>query len=135
MDDDHTSMTVAFDLDAVTRLADPRAVFQEAKGWSEHVGVVFDGMGYQVVNYLRDRGVDNEDFFTRLDREKSLRFILEETDTDRHVLIGTGSEDEALAERTGWEYRALDAAAEAADWSLRRADGERRAAGTPPENA
>lgn len=122
MSTESETMTLAFDLEAIDRLAEPGAAFTGAKGWAEHVGVIFDGMAYQVINYLRDRGVYDEDFFSRLDRERSLEFAREEAETDRYVLVGTDDDDAALADATGWEYLDVAEAAEAADWTLRETD-------------
>lgn len=116
------TMTLAFDLESIDRLAEPGPVFNDAKGWAENVGVIFDGMAYQVINYLRDRGVYDEDFFSRLDRERSLQFAKEQADTDRYVLVGTDDEDAALADATDWEYLDIEEAADAADWTLRETE-------------
>lgn len=116
MSDD--TMTLAFELRTLERLADPAAVFEDARQWSTYVGVISDQLAYQVVNYLRDNGIYNEDFFSRADKRESLTHMAQQTATDRHVFIGSTSEDGQLARETGWEYLSVEKAAEKAEWEL-----------------
>lgn len=122
------SMTLAFDGESLSKLEDPAAVFEDARGWASYVGVVSDGMAYQVVNHIRELGIYNEDFFSRMDRQKSLEHAAERTDTDRHVFLGTSAEDEDIAETAGWEYLDVREAAAKAGWELAD-DGEPHAPG------
>lgn len=112
------TMTLAFDVEALDPLADPAAAFEDARQWSSYVGVVSDRMAYQVVNYLREMGVYNEDFFSRADRARSLEHVKGQTDTDRYVFVGPTEEDAELAQETGWEFLTVKEAAEKADWTL-----------------
>ena len=111
-------MTLAFELEALKALAEPGAVFEDARGWTRYVGVVSEKPTYVVTNYTRKQRI-RQDFFSgpRGVRE-SLESVKSQFDTDRHVLVGTSDGDEALAAETGWEYLAVEAAAEAADWTL-----------------
>lgn len=111
-------MTLAFEVEALEVLKDPKAVFEDAHRWSTYVGVISNQMAYQIVNYLRDNGIYNEDFFSRADKEKSLKQISRRTDTERHVFIGISAEDERIAEEAGWEYLSVQRAAEKADWAI-----------------
>lgn len=112
------TMTLAFDVEALDPLADPATVFEDARQWSSYVGVVSDRMAYQVVNYLRELGVYNEDFFSRANKARSLEHVKERTDTDRYVYIGPTEDDADLARETGWEFLTVEKAAEKADWTL-----------------
>lgn len=118
-------MTLAFELAALQALADPNAVFNDARGWTKYVGVVSEKPTYVVTNFTRKHRV-RQDFFSgpRGVRE-SLENVKRQFDTDRHVFVGTTDEDRALAEETGWEYLPLADAAEAAGWTLGDADEER----------
>ncbi|QLG26251.1 hypothetical protein HUG10_01265 [Halorarum halophilum] len=113
-----TDMTLAFELAALKRLADPNAVFNDARGWTEYVGVVSEKPTYVVTNFTRKHRV-RQDFFSgpRGVRE-SLENVKGQFETDRHVFVGTTDEDEAVAEAAGWEFLPLEAAAEAAGWTL-----------------
>jgi hypothetical protein len=117
------SMTLAFELDALRALADPGAVFTDARGWTEYVGVVSEQPTYVVTNYTRKHRV-RQDFFSgpRGVRE-SLERVREQFETDRHVFVGTTDDDRAVADEAGWEYLDVGAAADAADWAL-GADGD-----------
>lgn len=55
-------MTLAFELDALQTLADPAAVFNDARQWTEYVGVVSEKPTYVVTNYTRKHRV-RQDFF------------------------------------------------------------------------
>lgn len=115
---DSTSMTLAFAVGVLDDFDDPAAVFADARRWSSFVGIISDKMAYQVVNYIREQGIYNEDFFSRADKSRGLRHVKRSTDTDRHVLVGDSPEDSALAGEHGWEYLPLKEAAAAAGWDL-----------------
>jgi hypothetical protein len=127
MDGDGT-MTLAFDLAALQRLARPDAVFTDARQWTEYVGVVSEEPTYVVTNFTRKHRVRQDFFSGPQGREESLTRVGEQFDTDRHVLVGTDDEDAALADRAGWEFVRVEEAAEAADWEL--GDPETPAAAT-----
>lgn len=117
-DGDGGEMTLAFELEALKGLADPTAVFDDARQWTEYVGVISDKPTYVVTNFTRKERI-RQDFFSgpRGVRE-SLENVKRQFDTDRHVYVGTAEEDRTVAEETGWEYLPLENAAEAAGWEL-----------------
>jgi len=121
-----SDMTLAFELEALKELADPEAVFSDARSWSEYVGVISEKPTYVVTNFTRKNRIRQDFFSGPRGREESLENVRDQFDTDRHVFVGSGDEDEALAEAAGWEFLPIDAAAEAADWALASAedDGE-----------
>jgi hypothetical protein len=111
-------MTLAFDLEALKRLARPDAVFNDARRWSEYVGVVSEKPTYVVTNFTRKHRVRQDFFSGPRGVEESLQNVMGQFDTDRHVFVGTGEGDAAVAESVGWEYLAVEDAAEAAGWAL-----------------
>ena len=111
-------MTLAFELDALQNLADPTAVFNDARQWTEYVGVVSEKPTYVVTNYTRKHRVRQDFFSGPRGVEESLGNVKEQFDTDRHVFVGTSEEDEAIAEAAGWEYLPLQDAADAAGWRI-----------------
>ncbi|ADQ66357.1 hypothetical protein C499_08787 [Halogeometricum borinquense DSM 11551] len=113
-----TDMTLAFELEALKALADPNVVFNDARQWTEYVGVVSDKPTYVVTNFTRKHRVRQDFFSGPRGVEESLNNVKRQFDTDRHVFIGTTDEHRELAERTEWEFLPLDQAAEAADWDL-----------------
>jgi len=119
-----TDMTLAFELAALKRLADPNAVFNDARQWTEYVGVVSEKPTYVVTNFTRKHRVRQDFFSGPRGVEESLENILQQFDTERHVFVGTSDEDEAVADAAGWEFLPLEAAAEAADWELGGPDEE-----------
>lgn len=118
------SMTLAFELDALRALADPGAVFTDARGWTEYVGVVSEQPTYVVTNYTRKHRVRQDFFSGPRGVEESLERVREQFETDRHVFVGTGDDDRAVAEDAGWEYLGVDEAAAAADWALGEEEDE-----------
>ena len=118
MDGGSGDMTLAFDLAALKRLAHPDAVFTDARQWSQYVGVISEKPTYVVTNFTRKHRIRQDFFSGPRGREESLESVREQFDTDRHVLVGTTEDDEALAESTGWEYLDVEEAAEAAGWEL-----------------
>jgi PAB1-binding protein PBP1 len=111
-------MTLAFELEALKALADPNAVFNDARQWTEYVGVVSDKPTYVVTNFTRKHRVRQDFFSGPRGVEESLENVKRQFDTDRHVFVGTSDEDRELADRSEWEYLPLEQAAEAAGWAL-----------------
>ena len=111
-------MTLAFELEALEELAEPDAVFQDARQWSDYVGVVSEEPTYVVTNFTRKNRIRQDFFSGPRGREESLRSVKEQFDTGRHVFVGTNEADQKLAEEVDWEYQAVEDAAEAADWKL-----------------
>jgi hypothetical protein len=112
------NMTLAFELEALRGLADPNAVFNDARRWTEYVGVVSEKPTYVVTNFTRKHRVRQDFFSGPRGVEESLENVMRQFDTDRHVFVGTSDEDRAVAEATGWEYLPLEQAADAAGWDL-----------------
>lgn len=111
-------MTLAFELAALQRLAKPGTAFADARQWTEYVGVVSDEPTYVVTNFTRKRRIRQDFFSGPKSKRESLENVKSQFDTDRHVFVGVGDGDEALAAETGWEYLAVEDAAEAAGWAL-----------------
>ena len=111
-------MTLAFELEALEELAEPDAVFQDARQWSDYVGVVSEEPTYVVTNFTRKNRIRQDFFSGPRGREESLRSVKEQFGTERHVFVGTSEADRQLAEEVGWEYQPVEEAAEAADWKL-----------------
>lgn len=113
-----TDMTLAFELEALRALADPNAVFNDARQWTEYVGVVSEKPTYVVTNFTRKHRIRQDFFSGPRGVDESLENVKRQFDTDRHVFVGTTDEDRAVAEETDWEFLPLDRAAEAAGWEL-----------------
>lgn len=113
-----TDMTLAFELEALKRLARPEEVFSDARTWSEYVGVVSEKPTYVVTNFTRKNRIRQDFFSGPRGRKESLENVKAQFDTDRHVFLGVDDEDAALAETVDWEYLDLEQAADAAGWEL-----------------
>jgi len=117
-----TDMTLAFELEALKRLARPEEVFSDARTWSEYVGVVSEKPTYVVTNFTRKNRIRQDFFSGPRGREESLENVRAQFDTERHVFVGVDDGDADLADGVGWEYLPVGRAAEAADWTLGEAD-------------
>lgn len=114
-------MTLAFSLEALQRLADPRAVCADANQWADWIGIVGDAPAHVLTTFQRDHGIDL-DFFNGGGMGPAERLA----DIDGHsmfyaermVLVGVDEADERIAETAGWEYVPLSEAAEGAGWTL-----------------
>jgi len=113
-----SDMTLAFELDALKDLAQPDAVFNDARQWSEYVGVVSEHPTYVVTNFTRKHRIRQDFFSGPRGRQESLANVKEQFATERHVYVGTTDEDENLADEVDWEYIDVADAAEAADWEM-----------------
>ena len=120
-------MTLAFELSALQALAKPSTAFADARQWTRYVGVVSDEPTYVVTNYTRKRRIRQDFFSGPRGKQGTLESVKDQFESDRYVLVGTGEEDEEVAEAAGWEYLPVEEAAEAADWEVgpeEAADGE-----------
>ncbi|GAB3672100.1 DUF7124 domain-containing protein [Halopiger thermotolerans] len=114
-------MTIALTYRALQRLEHPAAVFADAYGWSDWIGIVGDVGTPAITKFQRDHGLD-ADFFTGSGTEPSER--LSEIDrtsmfyAERMVVVGTGERGEEIAAAADWEYVPLETAAEKAGWEL-----------------
>jgi hypothetical protein len=115
-------MTLAFELSALKALADPNAVFNNARQWTEYVGVVSEKPTYVVTNFTRKHRVRQDFFSGPRGVEESLENIKSQFDTDRHVFVGVDADDEALADAAGWEFLDVEDAAAAAGWTVGAAE-------------
>ncbi|MFB6178991.1 MAG: hypothetical protein ABEI77_04625 [Halorientalis sp.] len=113
-----SDMTLAFELDALKQLAHPDSVFNDARQWSEYVGVVSEKPTYVVTNFTRKHRIRQDFFSGPRGREESLTNVKAQFDTDRHVFVGTSEDDADLAETVEWEFLPIEDAAAAADWEL-----------------
>ncbi len=111
-------MTLAFELSALQELVEPDAVFQDARRWSQYVGVVSDEPTYVVTNFTRKHRIRQDFFSGPRGKRESLESVKEQFESERHVLVGTTEEDRDLSEAVGWEYLPVEDAAEAAEWEL-----------------
>jgi hypothetical protein len=116
------TMTLAFELTALQELADPEAVFDDARRWAKYVGVVSDEPTYVVTNFTRKNRVRQDFFSGPRGRKESLDSVKDQFDTDRHVFIGTTQTDADLADTVDWEYLPVTDAADAANWTLTEND-------------
>ena len=115
-------MTLAFELGALEALADPSAVFTDARDWATYVGVVSEEPTYVVTNYTRQHRIRQDFFSGPRGVKESLESVKQQFETDRHVYVGTSDDDKAVAETVGWEYLPIEDAADAADWRLASED-------------
>ncbi|RQG93359.1 DUF7124 domain-containing protein [Natrarchaeobius chitinivorans] len=113
-----SDMTLAFELEALKELASPESVFEDARGWTEYIGVVSEKPTYVVTNFTRKNRIRQDFFSGPRGKAESLQGVKNQFDTERYVFVGADDEDETLADDVGWEYLAVEDAAEAADWVL-----------------
>lgn len=126
-------MTLAFDLEAIRQLANPGTAMTEAREWSAHRGVVAEAPTYVVKAFARERAIDLDFFSGPEDRTSSLRSIGRQFPTDRYVFVGATPEDRRLVVDLDWEFQPLEAAAEAAGWTLEADDSADTATSTSTE--
>ena len=115
-------MTLAFELAALQDLAEPSAVFSDARQWTEYVGVVSEKPTYVVTNFTRKHRIRQDFFSGPRGVTESLANVKDQFDTARYVLVGTSDDDVAAADAAEWEYLPLEQAADAAGWTLAGAD-------------
>lgn len=110
-------MTLGFELSALKAFRRPTDVLNEARTWSQYVGIVANDSD-QIESYVRRHELDLD--FVPGDRDKwlTLEEIRKKTNTDRHVLIGESADGRLAAEQLGWEFISIEVAAEKTGWEL-----------------
>lgn len=108
------SLTLAFELAGLRRLADPEAAVTDARSWSEHVGVVTDRPPYVLTKFTRDNYIRNDFEPASEPAAVTLAHLLEHFDTDRFVYVCIDSD----AAPDGWDARTIEDAASDAGWEL-----------------
>jgi hypothetical protein len=116
-------MTLAFELGALQRLAEPDVVFSDARQWTEYVGVVSEKPTYVVTNFTRKHRIRQDFFSGPRGVAESLENVGGQFETARHVLVGSTDDDADVAASVGWEYLPVEQAADAAGWELAGEDG------------
>jgi len=112
------TITLAFELAALRRLADPEAAAADARTWCENVGFVTNRPPYVLTKFTRDHHLRNDFEPASEPAAETLGHLLEHFDTDRFVFVAR----DADAAPNGWEHRPVSSAAERADWELGAAD-------------
>ena len=112
------SMTLAFGLAALERFTSPQAVIQDAREWTEYVGIISDRPTFAVTKFAREHNIRQDFFSGPRGRAESLEQVREQFKSDRYVYIGVSEEEAAVAEEAGWEYLSVEETAEAAEWDL-----------------
>jgi hypothetical protein len=110
-------VTLAFELSALRKFADPETVFRDAREWSHHVGVVANDTE-AVRAFVRENGLRQDFELGKRDKWLVMEGIRDESDTTRYVFVGASMEDRRLADHLGWEFVTVSEAAEKADWTL-----------------
>ena len=120
MADDTETITLAFELAALERLADPAGVLRDTKRWTNHLGIVSDEPTHLVRKRARDYGLSPDFLPGPRDRPESLAKIRNQPEhsADRFVFVSADKALQPVAERHGWEFRAIEDAAETAGWRL-----------------
>jgi len=114
-------MTMALTYKAAHYVTNPAAVFSDAGGWTDWIGIVGEVSTPVIRKFQRDNRIEL-DFFGGSESGPEAR--LEEIDresmfyADRMVLVGTDG-DEWIAEAADWEFVPIETAAEKAGWELR----------------
>jgi hypothetical protein len=117
------SLTLAFELAALRRLENSEDAVNEAREWSENVGIVTDRPPHVLTKFTRDNHIRN-DFEPAVEPAvETLTHLVEHFNTERFVFVAASSDDAP----DGWEYRSVEAAAERANWLL--------ASETPPTDS
>ena len=112
------TMTLLLSVAAVERLAAPAAAIEDARRWSDYVGVVGnDAAATESVESYVD-GIEADPDFVAGAAVGSLAAVRQRFRTDRHVVVGTSDADREVAAALGWEYLPLETAAAKAEWTV-----------------
>ena len=123
-------MTLLLTVSAVRRLDEPAAAVEDARAWSEHVGIVGDASEpvAEVRRFVDGLAADPDLVAGQV--TGSLADIRQRLRTDRHVIVGTTERQQEVAAALGWEFQHVEDAADAADWPLAPGDPSSDGRGT-----
>jgi hypothetical protein len=110
-----TGLTLAFDLEALKRLSEPAVAFEDARRWSENLGIVSDQPPYVLTKFTREHGLRNDFPPEPAPAVETLDHMRTHHDTERYVYVVP---DDATTTPEGWERLPVSEAAERADWAL-----------------
>ncbi|WP_276261437.1 DUF7124 domain-containing protein [Haloglomus litoreum] len=110
-----TGLTLAFDLAALKRLSAPAVAFEDARRWSENLGVVTDQPPYVLTKFTREHGLRNDFPPEPAPAVETLDHMRTHHDTERYVYVVA---DEGGASAEGWEVLPISEAAERAGWAM-----------------
>ncbi len=117
-------MTMAITYEAINRLADPRHVIADARGWADWVGMVGTVSTPAIRKFQRDNTIEL-DFFGGSETGPAQRLADITTESmfyaDRMVLVGV-EDNESIADAADWEFIPLETAAEKAGWEIEHAE-------------
>jgi hypothetical protein len=111
-----SDLTLAFTVDALAGLEQPAAAVEDARAWTEYVGIVSPEPN-RGIQYTRERRIRMDFFSGTRTVEETLCTVGQTYGTERHLLIGTDPREQELADRVGWEYHEFEEAAERAGWN------------------
>lgn len=123
----NVSLTLAFELAAARRLADPESAVSEARTWSENVGLVTDRPPHVLTKFTRDNYIRNDFEPATEPAAETLEHLQKHFETERFVFVA----DDARTAPEGWEHQPIDEAAEEAGWELVEGTTLDDEAGTP----
>lgn len=127
-------MTLAFELDALYRLADPEVAVRESDAWAASVGIVSDTIPDQIPPFADKIDVVPAFIGSVTGKSDGLGVVRQQYLAERHVFVGSTDDDRAAARSLGWEYLDISDAADEAGWSLAAADGRWRSASGDAES-
>lgn len=114
-----TGLTLAFDLAALKRLSEPAVAFEDARRWSENLGVVTDQPPYVLTKFTREHGLHNDFPPEPAPAIETLEHMRTHHDTERYVFVVP---DDAAPTAEGWECLPVSEAAERAGWEVSQED-------------
>ena len=109
--------TLAFSVSAIERFENPVVVFEDARNWSQHVGVVDNELD-AVERIVTEHDLRQDFDLGDRDIWLAMEGIREAAHTPRHVYVGTTADDRRVSTHLGWEFVSVTEAAEKADWTL-----------------
>jgi hypothetical protein len=110
-----TGLTLAFDLAALRRLSSSAAAFEDARRWSENLGVVTDQPPYVLTKFTREHGLRNDFPPEPAPAAETLDHMRTHHDTERYVYVVP---DGTASTADGWEILPVSEAADRASWEL-----------------
>ena len=118
MADDADTITLAFELAALERLADPAGVIRDTQRWTDHLGIVSDEPTHLVRKRARDYGFSPDFLPGPRKRPESLAKIRHQPEhaADRYIFVSGDVGLQCVAVGHGWEFREIEDAADTAGW-------------------
>lgn len=118
METDTSTITLAFDISALSSLKDPREVMTGSYAWADNIGILTDEPIDEIIDFKTGYKIQTDFTSGARSLSESISDTFRMIATDRHIYVGTDNTHREVAEMNNWEYLSVEQAAKSAGWEM-----------------